>query len=212
MKAEILHLVDTKRSNAVDIGLSRFKMTHEQIRDAIWDLDSAQLTLERTQTLVKLIPTQEEMEQLKDHEADIQTLGNTERFFLTVGSIPKLEARLKAFAFKQDWEEIVSGSEANVNLLDRCCVKLRSSKPLHETLETILAIGNYLNGGTAKGAQWGFRLNTLSKVLFSCCNPFSSFMLFFLFWCSWMELSPAIRKCHCFITSWIFSKRKIPPL
>ena len=30
--------------------------------------------------------------------------------------------------------------------------------------EVTLAIGNYLNGGTGKGAAWGFRLDALNKL------------------------------------------------
>ena len=36
--------------------------------------------------------------------------------------------------------------------------------PLKKVLQMTLALGNYLNGGTNKGAAWGFTLDTLSKL------------------------------------------------
>eukprot|EP00966_Prymnesium_polylepis_P259307 5989430-Prymnesium_polylepis.1 len=37
--------------------------------------------------------------------------------------------------------------------------------PLWVLPQVTLALGNYLNGGTAKGAAWGFKLESLSKIV-----------------------------------------------
>lgn len=41
---------------------------------------------------------------------------------------------------------------------------MRGSAALRRVLELTLALGNFLNGGTAKGGAWGFRLDSLSKL------------------------------------------------
>ena len=52
-KIELVHLIDEKRAYSCDIALARFKMSFEQIRDAIFDMDTQVLTTER---LVPYIP------------------------------------------------------------------------------------------------------------------------------------------------------------
>ena len=42
--------------------------------------------------------------------------------------------------------------------------EVRTSPALKKVLQMTLALGNYLNGGTNKGAAWGFKLDTLSKL------------------------------------------------
>ena len=42
--------------------------------------------------------------------------------------------------------------------------QVQKSTALRAVLEHALALGNYLNGGTNKGAAWGFTLDTLSKL------------------------------------------------
>jgi len=44
------------------------------------------------------------------------------------------------------------------------CVEIEKSKSLKTLLEIVLAIGNYLNGGTPRGAAWGFKLDALEKL------------------------------------------------
>ena len=51
----------------------------------------------------------------------------------------------------------------------RLCVcdgaQVRSSKALKQVIEYALAIGNYLNGGTNKGGAWGFKIESLNKLI-----------------------------------------------
>ena len=42
---------------------------------------------------------------------------------------------------------------------------MRASKALKTILEHALALGNYLNGGTSKGAAWGFKVDSLNKLI-----------------------------------------------
>lgn len=54
-----------------------------------------------------------------------------------------------------------------VGLADHCMqarLQIRDSKHLKTILKVILALGNYMNGGTRNGQAHGFQLDTLSKV------------------------------------------------
>lgn len=42
-------------------------------------------------------------------------------------------------------------------------VKAKNNPRLHATLETALALSNYLNGTTIKGGAWGFKLDSIQR-------------------------------------------------
>ena len=42
---------------------------------------------------------------------------------------------------------------------------MRKSDEFREILKIILAIGNYMNGGTKKGQAYGFELSSLRQVI-----------------------------------------------
>lgn len=59
-------LVDPKKSFNLDISLSRFRASLEQIRDAILTCDESMLTEERLESLLKYCPTDEEFKAVKN--------------------------------------------------------------------------------------------------------------------------------------------------
>lgn len=61
-------LVDPKRSFNLDITLSRFRASLEQIRDAILTCDENMLTEERLESLLKYCPTDEEFKAIKHYK------------------------------------------------------------------------------------------------------------------------------------------------
>ena len=89
-KDEEIHLVDSKKSYNVNIGLSRYKMSHQQIKEAILKLDEKALNLDQVTKLRKYIPDTAEQEMLRNFVGDVTLLANTERFFLALCNIQDL--------------------------------------------------------------------------------------------------------------------------
>ena len=75
-----------------------------------------------------------------------------------------LQQRLELFQFKLQFGQLIEELEAKVSVVERAVNVLSSSKALKDVLQLILALGNYLNGGTAQGGAYGFKLSTLSKL------------------------------------------------
>lgn len=44
------------------------------------------------------------------------------------------------------------------------CKQVQESQKLKQIIELILAVGNYINGGTRRGEAYGIRLNSLAKL------------------------------------------------
>lgn len=55
--------------------------------------------------------------------------------------------------------------------MNAACDEIVNSKQMKQLFEIILAVGNYVNSGTARGQAYGFKLDALKKVARSQ-NPF----------------------------------------
>lgn len=164
-KVELVSIIDGKRAYNISIALSRFRMANEAIRDAIMALDPVVLDDERANTLLNCMPTPEEVEQVKGYGGDPELLGKAEAFFRAIVTIPRPLARLELYCFKLKYPTALAEIQANLNNCERSIKGIRSSKGLRKIFEIVLALGNYLNGGTKNGQAYGFKLDTLNKLV-----------------------------------------------
>jgi len=172
-KKEIVKLIDAKRAYAVDIGLARFRMTHEAIRKAIVRMDEKVFDQEQLAALVMLVPSPEDMDVLNNYlkdtgsEADVKSLEASARFFFALRDVvgtPDLQTRVNLFMFKQQFLDTVRQAEATLTTVVAAAAALRNSKGLALMFRLLLEIGNFLNGGSGKGRAYGFKLNVLGQL------------------------------------------------
>jgi hypothetical protein len=81
-----------------------------------------------------------------------------------IKDIPGFAVRLKSFRFIIAYEEIFSDVETKYNALKKVFSTLTKQKRLLCLFEATLAIGNYMNGTTAKGGAYGFKLDIIEKT------------------------------------------------
>ncbi|CAF3336984.1 unnamed protein product [Rotaria sp. Silwood1] len=160
VKKEIT-VLDTKRSNAINIGLTVLP-TARTIKAAILKMDSSVINKEGIEKLLTMLPTEEEKNRIIEAQmanTDIP-LGNAEQFLLTLASVVELEARLKLWLFKLDFDNIELEIAEPLMDLKNGMKNLKENITLRRILEVLLAIGNYLNGIESIG----FQLDYLAKV------------------------------------------------
>ncbi|ETL88863.1 hypothetical protein L917_12099 [Phytophthora nicotianae] len=157
-------LFDPKRQQNVSIAIARFKMSSEDIKNAIYALDGQKLGSEVLNVLISISPTLEEIDMLKNYDGDVKLLGNVEKFFLDLLTIPRYTQRIKCFRFKLQFENRILETQAQLDTLVAATDQVTESDKFRRVLEHILAIGNYLNGSTPRGGAYGFKLDTLMKL------------------------------------------------
>ncbi|XP_075389246.1 FH1/FH2 domain-containing protein 3 isoform X4 [Tenrec ecaudatus] len=154
-------VLDSKRSNAINIGLTVLPPPRT-IKIAILNFDEYALNKEGIEKILTMIPTDEEKQKIQEAQlANPEVpLGSAEQFLLTLSSISELSARLHLWAFKMDYE--TTEKEVAEPLLDlkEGIGQLENNQTLGFILSTLLAIGNFLNGTNAKA----FELSYLEKV------------------------------------------------
>ncbi|KAM8883024.1 FH1/FH2 domain-containing protein 3 isoform 5-T5 [Synchiropus picturatus] len=160
-KRQEIIVLDSKRSNAINIGLTVLPPPRT-IKTAILNFDEYALNKEGIEKILTMIPTEEEKQKIQEAQLanpDIP-LGSAEQFLLTLSSISELSARLQLWAFKMDYEATEKEVAEPLQDLKEGMEQLEKNKTLGYILSTLLSIGNFLNGTNAKG----FELTYLEKV------------------------------------------------
>ncbi|XP_068188768.1 FH1/FH2 domain-containing protein 3 isoform X2 [Antennarius striatus] len=160
-KRQEIIVLDSKRSNAINIGLTVLPPPRT-IKTAIVNFDEYALNKEGIEKILTMIPTEEEKQKIQEAQLanpDVP-LGSAEQFLLTLSSISELSARLQLWAFKMDYEATEKEVAEPLQDLKEGMEQLEKNKTLRYILSTLLSIGNFLNNTNAKG----FEMMYLEKV------------------------------------------------
>eukprot|EP01083_Nonionella_stella_P279286 950112_1 len=101
-------IIDSKRAYSIDIVLSRIRMSHHEIRQAILDMDSRALNLERIQNLVKIVPTDDESRLIRSYKGDPSRLSGTDQFFYVLREVKDIKRRLEGWLFKLQFTDFLN--------------------------------------------------------------------------------------------------------
>ncbi|KAG8562593.1 hypothetical protein GDO81_015742 [Engystomops pustulosus] len=164
VKKQALVVLDPKRSNAINIGLTVLPTVHI-IKTAILNFDEYAISKEGIEKILTMVPTEEEKQKIQ--EAQIANpdvpLGSAEQFLLTLSSISGLTSRLQLWAFKLDYETMEKEIAEPLFDLKLGMEQLSKNKTFKVILASLLAVGNFLNGSNAKGFDLGY-LEKVSEV------------------------------------------------
>ncbi|CAN1224271.1 Formin-like protein 13 [Linum grandiflorum] len=163
-KSEIVQLIDHRRAYNCEIMLSKVKIPLNELTGYVLALEDSALDIDQVENLIKFCPTKEEMELLKGYTGDKEKLGKCEHFFLELMKVPRIEAKLRVFAFKMQFRSQVSDLRKSLQTVNSAAEQIRNSGKLKRIMQTILSLGNALNQGTARGSAIGFRLDSLLKL------------------------------------------------
>ncbi|XP_053305450.1 FH1/FH2 domain-containing protein 1 [Spea bombifrons] len=156
-KKQTLVVLDPKRSNAINIGLTVLPTVHI-IKTAILNFDEYAINKEGIEKILTMIPTEEEKQKIQDAQLanpDVP-LGSAEQFLLTLSSISGLAARLQLWAFKLDYETMEKEIAEPLFDLKLGMEQISKNKTFRVILASLLAVGNFLNGSSAKGFDLGY--------------------------------------------------------
>ena len=165
-KSKVTTLLDMQRSNNVGIMLSRIKMDYPSVKKAILAVDVTDdgLTVQHLRSILGQAPTAEEAEMLREFSGDKSTLGKPEQFFLQIIGVPRLTQRLQTMIFRAGFSDALNAVKPNLATLRDASKAMATSKRFVRLLEIVLAMGNYMNGGSNRGQAYGFKLDTLLKL------------------------------------------------
>eukprot|EP00929_Paragymnodinium_shiwhaense_P004186 TRINITY_DN10493_c0_g1_i3.p1 TRINITY_DN10493_c0_g1~~TRINITY_DN10493_c0_g1_i3.p1 ORF type:complete len:1477 (+),score=471.30 TRINITY_DN10493_c0_g1_i3:132-4562(+) len=139
----------------------------EECKQAVIELDDARLDVDLLSILeVHVRPTDEDMKQLTEarQKHPGAPLAKIEEYMSVLGEITAYRHRLDCWVFVRTYEEKEVSYRAALNGLLSVVQCFKESEMLPTVLGLILAVGNYLNGGTNRGQADGFELEALTKL------------------------------------------------
>lgn len=154
-------VLDNKRSNFINIGMTKFPPPRI-IKNSVMKMDSSIINKEGIEKLLTMLPSEEEVSKIEEaQELNPELpLGTAEQFLHTLYSITGLEARLRLWAFKMDFEVLEKEICEPLADLKLGLETLTNNPTFKAILNVTLTIGNFLNGSSAKG----FNIDYLAKV------------------------------------------------
>lgn len=167
-ESELIKIIDGRRRQNVAIALKKLKLPIKEIVDGLTSIDPEVLSPDRIQVFIDTSPTNDELTLLSkftEDKTDPAKLANEEKYLYSLTSIPNLQVRLQclktSFTFVQDAKRIHSV----IVKMQKALAEVSKSGELRKILEVVLAIGNYMNGGTTRGSAWGFKLDILGNLI-----------------------------------------------
>lgn len=163
-----IQVLSNQRRQQVCVMLARLPTPRETCL-AISQMDVARLSHQQVELLLLNVPTQEEIQQLRqaenEHAAeDCVQWDAAEEFIFLLISIPHFKLRLQLWDFENTFcEHFKDIAERQRDILQGCeCIL--TSRSVRRLLGFVLVAGNYLNGGTPRGRADGFAIDTLVQV------------------------------------------------
>ena len=148
-----------------DVSVLMKGLPHEKmITEAIRDMNEDVLDRDQIEKILKLLTFIDEIDQLqrfcRSNPDSEGSLDKAERFLLSIGSIPNVEAKLSFWKFRLDCEASEDALCRPVSQLLQVMELLRSNQNFKMMLSLILKSGNFLNQTSVKA----FNLNDLQKI------------------------------------------------
>lgn len=163
-KVQKISLLPPEKTKNLEIVLGKLKLSNTALVEALFSLDEKILTINTVESLLGVLPSEDEIKMVLSYEGDPDLLANPEKFVLEISGVPGFQQRLQALKFTKTYKELVSDLTDKMDKVMSVLSHIPNDKTLMMLLENILAIGNYLNGTTARGGAYGFKLDALEKL------------------------------------------------
>ncbi|XP_072247659.1 uncharacterized protein fmn2a [Leuresthes tenuis] len=168
---QVVKLLSNKRSQAVGILMSSIHLDMKDIHNAVLNMDNTVVDMETLQALYENRAQDDEMDSIKKHiksaqdKEDAKPLDKPEQFLFQLSQISNFSERLFCILFQSTFHECITLILRKIEILQRVCKTLQSSKGVLQVLGLVLAFGNFMNGGNrSRGQADGFTMDILPKL------------------------------------------------
>ncbi|XP_076861935.1 protein diaphanous homolog 1-like isoform X2 [Brachyhypopomus gauderio] len=116
------------------------------------------------QSLLKLLPEQEQLSVLLELKDEYDDLAESEQFGVVISSVKRLKPRLTAILFRLQFDEQVNNVKPDIVAVTAACEELSQSENFANLLQIILLMGNFMNAGSRNANAFGFSISYLCKL------------------------------------------------
>ena len=148
-----LRLLDAKAEQRAAIALARVRLGDAAIVEAVLACDADALAPARLELVLRAAPSDAEAAAaLAVAPGDAPRLSRASQFHRALAArVPDAARRLEGLSFAQRVEQSTRNLNDDFRVLARACEQIGRSERLARLLERVLALGNALNAGSARG-------------------------------------------------------------
>ncbi|XP_063794429.1 protein diaphanous homolog 2 isoform X4 [Pseudophryne corroboree] len=163
-KVKELRVLDSKTAQNLSIFLGSYRMSYEEIKNIILEVDEEKLSESLIQNLIKNLPEQKELNLLSQLKSEYEDLCEPEQFGVVMSTVKMLRSRLNGIFFKLTFDEQISNIKPDIIAVTLACEELKKSDKFKRMLELVLLVGNYMNAGSRNAQSLGFNISFLCKI------------------------------------------------
>lgn len=164
-KKKLAQCLDPKKSQAVEIFLNANGVTIDDVKKCVLELDDKVLNCENLGKVLENYPSSEELATLTEFKANndpkVVPWGRAETFLVDLMDISEFSKRAECCITRAMFKDEFANITQDIATFETCLGRLCNSTGLRTIFSLVVQMGNYLNYGTAKGAQRGFSLDSL---------------------------------------------------
>lgn len=161
--------LDPRKSHNIEILLRALNVTADEVCEALLEGNSDTLGPELLECLLKMAPTKEEEDKLKELKEDdddtTSKIGPAEKFLKALLNIPLAFKRIHAMLYIVNFDSETEYLKRSFHTLEVACTELKNTRMFLKLLEAVLKTGNRMNIGTNRGDAHAFKLDTLLKLV-----------------------------------------------
>ncbi|CAH2314868.1 diaphanous homolog 2, partial [Pelobates cultripes] len=163
-KVKELRVLDSKTAQNLSIFLGSYRMSYDEIKNIILEVDEEKLSESLIQNLIKNLPEQKELSALAQLKSEYEDLCEPEQFGVVMSSMKMLRPRLHGILFKLTFDEHISNIKPDIMSVTLACEELKKSENFKKMVELILLVGNFMNSGSRNAQSLGFNISFLCKI------------------------------------------------
>eukprot|EP01063_Lacrimia_lanifica_P020187 TRINITY_DN2751_c0_g2_i1.p1 TRINITY_DN2751_c0_g2~~TRINITY_DN2751_c0_g2_i1.p1 ORF type:complete len:1025 (+),score=290.34 TRINITY_DN2751_c0_g2_i1:436-3510(+) len=157
--------ISGQRVQNVGIVLSFLKLSADEIKAAVLACNEDVLPKDRLEGVLSILPAEDEVKNIKVEAKEKLGWGPVQEFVHMTCSVPDLEERIRLWLFTHEFPDAFTNATAEMDVLDDALRTLLDEQShFTEVLSLVLALGNTLNQGTARGAAMGFSVSDLEQL------------------------------------------------
>ncbi|KAL4234127.1 Fmn2p [Mactra antiquata] len=165
-RQQLVSIYEIERSKRIVTCMKCLRATLSDVIATVSSLDTSQISHEGFAELVELLSPQTDIDKILYHvrKKGAGHLDHPEYLVFELSKVDHFKDRVEfiRFRFKLLWH--LFEIDQQLRELNTACDEIANSTSLKNLLETLLAVGNYLNGATEMGQADGYGLDVLNKL------------------------------------------------
>ncbi|XP_053401162.1 uncharacterized protein LOC123549584 isoform X2 [Mercenaria mercenaria] len=165
-RQQLVSVYDSERSKRIVVCMKCLRATLNDVVASVSSLDTSQIHHEGLAELMELLSPTADIDKILYHvrKKGAGHLDHPEYLVFELSKVDHFKDRLEfiRFRFKLLWH--LFEIDQQLRELHTACDEISNSTSLKNLLETLLAVGNYLNGATEMGQADGFGIEVLNKM------------------------------------------------